>query len=66
MSDHFGVQLCSNFLKKDIFTEKTFARNWNKLKKRDTSEKLSFYLQHEFGNLCSYGIPKTIKCLLGF
>ena len=27
VSDHFGVQLFSNFLKKDVFTEKTFARN---------------------------------------
>ena len=49
VSDHFGVQFFSNFLKKDVFTEKTFARNWNKLKKRDISEKLSFYLQHEIG-----------------
>ena len=39
----------SKFLKKDVFTEKTFARNWNKLKKREISEKLCFYLQHEIG-----------------
>ena len=53
VSDHFGVQFFSNFLKKDVFTEKTFARNWNKLKKRDISEKLSFYLQHEIGKRMS-------------
>ena len=39
----------SNFVKKDIFIDKTFARNWNKLKNRDISGKLSFHLQHEIG-----------------
>ena len=34
VSDYFGVQFSSNFLKKDVFTEKTFARNWNKLKNK--------------------------------
>ena len=33
VSDHFVVQFFSNFLKKDVFTENIFARNWNKLKK---------------------------------
>ena len=49
VSDLFGVHICSNFLKKEVFTEKAFARNRNKLKKRYISEKLSFYLQHEIG-----------------
>ena len=48
----------SNFLKKDVFTEKTFARNWNKLKKRDISEKLSFYLQHEIGKCMQLWNPE--------
>ena len=48
----------SNFLKKDVFTEKTFARNWNKLKKRDMSEKLSFYLQHEIGKCMQLWNPE--------
>ena len=58
MSDHFGVQFFSNFLKKDVFTEKTFARNWNKLKKRDISEKLSFYLEHEIGKCMQLWNPE--------
>ena len=33
VSDHFGAQFFSNFLKKDVCTEKNVARNWNKLKK---------------------------------
>ena len=48
----------SNFLKKDVFTEKIFARNWNKLKKRDLSEKLSFYLQHEIGKCMQLWNPE--------
>ena len=58
VSDHFGVQFFSNFLKKDVFLEKTFARNWNKLKKRDISEKLSFYLQHEIGKCMQLWNPE--------
>ena len=48
----------SNFLKKDVFKKKTFARNWNKLKKRDISEKLSFYLQHEIGKCMQLWNPE--------
>ena len=33
LSDHFGVQIFSIFLRKDVFAENLFARNWNKLKK---------------------------------
>ena len=58
VSDNFGVQFFSNFLKKDVFKKKTFARNWNKLKKRDISEKLSFYLQHEIGKCMQLWNPE--------
>ena len=34
VSDHLVLIFFSIFLKKDVFTEKKFARNWNKLKKK--------------------------------
>ena len=58
MSDHFGVLFFFNFLKKDVCTEKTFARNWIKLKKRDLSEKLSFYWQHQIGKCMQLWNPE--------
>ena len=36
-------------MKKDVFTDKIFARNRNKVRNRDINEKLSVYLQHEIG-----------------
>ena len=48
----------SNFLKKDVLTEKTFARNWNKFKKMEISEKLGFYLQLEIGKCMQLWNPE--------
>ena len=45
-------------MKKDVLTDKIFARNWNKVRNRDINEKLSFYLQHEIGKCMQLWKPE--------